>query len=117
VPAGIVDQRLGGLILGNAIEQRPYFRRIVEVRRLEQRQKNLLDRGHEAARGDAAPGRLHRDLGDAHMSAVALQAQQHERRGVFDDVAPAYRALVAQAVGVKRMFGEAHGRGAPVNGA
>jgi hypothetical protein len=73
IPAGVVDQRLRRLVLGNAVEQRAHLERIIQIRRPQQGQKNLFDRRHQAAGGDAAPGRLHRDLGNAGESAVALQ--------------------------------------------
>ena len=95
IPAGIVDQRLRRLVLGNAVEQRAHLDRIIQIHRPQQGQKNLFDRRHQAAGGDAAPGWLDRNLGDARESGVALQAQEHERRRLFDDVAPSHRPLVA----------------------
>jgi hypothetical protein len=95
IPAGVVDQRLCCLVLGNPVEQRAHLDRIIQIHRPQQGQKNLFDRRHQAAGGDAAPGRLHRNLCNAHESSVALQAQEHERRRLFDDVAPSYRPLVA----------------------
>jgi hypothetical protein len=75
VPAGVVDQHLRRLILRNAVEQHAHLCRIIQIRGRDQGQEGLLDDRHEAARRDAAPGRLDRDLGDAHGSCFALQPQ------------------------------------------
>jgi hypothetical protein len=109
IPAGVVDQRLGRLVLWNPVQHRADLCWIIQIDGRHHGQQNVLERRDEAAGGDAAPGRLHRDLGNADRSGVALQAQQHERRRLLDDVAPSYRPLVAQSVAMQRMLGETHG--------
>src|SRR5215470_10261460 len=109
VPAGIVDQGLRRLIFRNPFQNRAHAGRLVQIDAGEQRQENLLDRRHQALGGDAAPGRLHRDLGNADEAGIALQSQQHERGRLLDDVAPAHWPRVAQPVAMQRMLGEAHG--------
>jgi len=95
IPARVVDQRFGSQVLRNALERVAYRWRAGQVGCRDDWKKYILNGRDQAASGDAAPGRLHRDLGDPYGPCFVLQAKQNERGGLLDDITPLDRLFIA----------------------